>query len=38
MAAGAYRVFSCDGSTGANNVVVAAAELAYEDGMDILNL
>ncbi len=37
-AAGAYRVFSCDGSTGANTIIIAAAEQAYEDGMDIINL
>ena len=38
MVAGAYRVFSCDGSTAANNVIIAAAEMAFEDGMDIINL
>ena len=37
-ATGAYRVFSCDGSTGANTILIAAAEQAYEDGMDIINL
>ena len=36
--AGAYRVFSCDGSTGANTILIAAAEQAYQDGMDIINL
>lgn len=38
VSAGAYRVFSCDGSTGANTIIIAAAELAYQDGMDIINL
>lgn len=34
---GAYRVFGCDGST-ADDVIVAAIERAYEDGMDVINL
>ena len=38
LCAGAYRVFSCDGTTGANTILIAAAEQAYEDGMDIINL
>jgi len=37
VAAGAYRVFGCDGFA-ANVVIIAAAELAYQDGMDIINL
>ena len=31
-------MFSCDGTTGFNTVLVAAAEQAYEDGMDIINM
>ena len=38
LTAGAYRVFSCDGLTGFNTVIIAAAEQAYQDGMDIINL
>ena len=37
MVAGAYRVGSCDGSL-ASTIIIAAAELAYQDGMDIINL
>ena len=36
--AGAYRIGSCDGSTLSNVLVVAAAEMAYQDGMDIITL
>ena len=31
-------MFSCDGTTGANSIIIAAAEQAYQDGMDIINL
>ncbi|HSG52631.1 MAG TPA: S8 family serine peptidase [Rheinheimera sp.] len=34
---GAYRVFGCNGSTTAD-VMIAAMERAYADGMDILNI
>ena len=34
---GAYRVFGCDGSTSAD-IMIAAMEMAYSDGMDILNM
>lgn len=34
---GAYRVFGCNGSTTAD-VMIAAMERAYADGMDILNM
>lgn len=34
---GAYRVFGCDGSTSAD-IIVAAMERAWSDGMDIINL
>src|SRR5690606_24816076 len=34
---GAYRVFGCDGSTTAE-IMIAAMERAYADGMDILNM
>ncbi|KAF9095615.1 hypothetical protein BGX29_008952 [Mortierella sp. GBA35] len=34
---GAYRVFGCGGET-ANNVILAAMELAFNDGMDIINM
>jgi minor extracellular serine protease Vpr len=34
---GAYRVFGCEGSTTAD-IMVAAMERAYADGMDILNM
>jgi minor extracellular serine protease Vpr len=33
----AYRVFGCSGSTD-DDVIVAAIERAYEDGMDLINL
>ncbi len=35
--AGAYRVFSCDGSN-TDDVILAAADRALADGMDIINL
>ncbi|KAG0052331.1 hypothetical protein BGZ83_002724 [Gryganskiella cystojenkinii] len=34
---GAYRVFGCDGSSG-DDVILAAMELAFNDGMDIINM
>jgi len=34
---GAYRVFGCDGSTEAD-IMLAAMEMAYADGMDVLNM
>lgn len=34
---GAYRVFGCDGSTEAD-IMIAAMEMALEDGMDVLNM
>lgn len=34
---GAYRVFGCDGSTH-SDVVLAAVERAFADGMDVVNL
>lgn len=34
---GAYRVFGCEGSTTAE-IMIAAMERAYDDGMDILNM
>ncbi|WP_291430339.1 S8 family serine peptidase [Deinococcus sp.] len=34
---GAYRVFGCDGSTG-EDIMVAAMEQAYKDGMQVVNL
>lgn len=34
---GAYRVFGCDGST-TSDIMLAAMERAYNDGMDILNM
>ncbi len=34
---GAYRVFGCDGSTTAE-IMIAAMERAYADGMDVLNM
>ncbi|KAF9940622.1 hypothetical protein BGZ67_007260 [Mortierella alpina] len=34
---GAYRVFGCDGSS-ADDVILAAMELAFNDGMDIINM
>ena len=34
---GAYRVFGCNGSTTAD-IMIAAMERAYADGMDILNM
>jgi subtilisin family serine protease len=34
---GAYRVFGCDGSTDAD-IMMAAMEMALEDGMDVLNM
>ena len=34
---GAYRVFGCEGSTTAE-VMIAAMERAYNDGMDVLNM
>lgn len=33
---GAYRVFGCDGSTSAD-IMIAAMEMAYADGMDVIN-
>ncbi len=35
--AGAYRVFSCDGSN-TDDVLLAAADRALSDGMDIINM
>ena len=37
LRAGAYRVFSCDGSN-TDDVILAAADRALADGMDIINL
>lgn len=34
---GAYRVFGCDGSTTAD-IMLAAMEMAYNDGMHVLNM
>jgi len=34
---GAYRVFGCEGSSH-SDVILAAIEQAYEDGMDVVNL
>jgi minor extracellular serine protease Vpr len=34
---GAYRVFGCDGST-TDDIMLAAMERAYKDGMDVLNM
>ncbi|GJJ78411.1 hypothetical protein EMPS_10770 [Entomortierella parvispora] len=34
---GAYRVFGCKGSAG-DDVILAAMELAFNDGMDIINM
>ncbi|KAF9413463.1 hypothetical protein BGZ76_005031, partial [Entomortierella beljakovae] len=34
---GAYRVFGCDGSAG-DDVILAAMELAFNDGMDVINM
>jgi hypothetical protein len=34
---GAYRVFGCEGSTTAD-IMIAAMEMAYADGMDVLNM
>ncbi|KAF9207328.1 hypothetical protein BGZ49_000680 [Haplosporangium sp. Z 27] len=34
---GAYRVFGCDGSS-ADDVILAAMELAFNDGMDVINM
>jgi subtilisin family serine protease len=34
---GAYRVFGCDGST-TSDIMLAAMELAYNDGMNVLNM
>ncbi|HHW82870.1 MAG TPA: S8 family serine peptidase [Actinomycetales bacterium] len=34
---GAYRVFGCGGSSD-SEVIMAAMEMAYEDGMDIINM
>jgi subtilisin family serine protease len=34
---GAYRVFGCDGST-SDDIMLAAMERAYKDGMDVLNM
>lgn len=34
---GAYRVFGCEGSTSAD-IMIAAMEMAYADGMQILNM
>ncbi|KAG0327865.1 hypothetical protein BGZ99_006670, partial [Dissophora globulifera] len=34
---GAYRVFGCNGSSG-DDVILAAMELAFNDGMDIINM
>jgi minor extracellular serine protease Vpr len=37
VALGAYRVFGCEGSSN-SDVILAAIEQAYEDGMDVVNL
>ncbi|KAF9104109.1 hypothetical protein BGX27_010242 [Mortierella sp. AM989] len=34
---GAYRVFGCDGSAN-DDVILAAMELAFNDGMDVINM
>ncbi|KAF9371798.1 hypothetical protein BGX21_005000, partial [Mortierella sp. AD011] len=34
---GAYRIFGCDGSAG-DDVILAAMELAFNDGMDVINM
>jgi subtilisin family serine protease len=34
---GAYRVFGCEGST-TSDVIIAALEMAYRDGMDVVNM
>src|SRR5690606_31428828 len=34
---GAYRVFGCDGST-TSDIMLAAMERAYKDGMQVLNM
>ncbi|KAI1315508.1 hypothetical protein EDD11_000689 [Mortierella claussenii] len=34
---GAYRVFGCNGSAG-DDVILAAMELAFNDGMDVINM
>ncbi|GJJ78409.1 hypothetical protein EMPS_10768 [Entomortierella parvispora] len=34
---GAYRIFGCNGSSG-EDVILAAMELAFNDGMDIINM
>ncbi|WP_109473346.1 S8 family serine peptidase [Ornithinimicrobium cavernae] len=34
---GAYRVFGCTGSTN-TDIMLSAMELAYEDGMDVVNM
>lgn len=34
---GSYRVFGCDGST-SDDIMLAAMERAYRDGMDVLNM
>ena len=34
---GAYRVFSCSGST-ATDIIVSAMERSFKDGMDVINL
>lgn len=34
---GAYRVFGCNGSTN-TDIMLSAMELAYEDGMDVVNM
>ncbi len=34
---GAYRVFGCSGSSG-DDVIMAALERAYDDGMDVVNM
>ncbi|KAG0256589.1 hypothetical protein BGZ95_005458 [Linnemannia exigua] len=34
---GAYRIFGCEGRTG-TDIILAAMELAFNDGMDIINM
>ncbi|KAF9282520.1 hypothetical protein BGZ68_005931 [Mortierella alpina] len=34
---GAYRIFGCDGNAG-DDVIMAAMEMAFNDGMDIINM
>ncbi|KAG0284248.1 hypothetical protein BGZ98_006003, partial [Dissophora globulifera] len=34
---GAYRIFGCNGSAG-EDVILAAMELAFNDGMDVINM